>query len=475
MSGFQPARGQTTPSPVADDTRTSLDLRTHVHALRRFWKSLVACTLLGVLIAAGVSYLIQPQYETRTTFFVASTTGTTSSPLQADEFAQRRINSYVGVINSERLAKVVLDDTGLPLTPTALSQMISASVDPDTVLMTVAVRDISAERSLIISQSIADKLDSLIGELDNRGKESSVQLRVISGPTLNPGPVAPRWKLNLALGLLIGLGIGVAQALLRQQFDSTYRAREQLVDQTGLPLLGTVGFESSAKRAPIISPTESRSRRAEAIRQLRTNLRYVDAASAVEVLVITSSVESEGKTTTAANLAQTFAEAGRKTLLVDGDLRKPKLERYLDLEASAGLTSVLIGDGELSQLIQPWGSAGLDVLACGPIPPNPSELLGSQAMERFIADARAAYDIVIVDTPPVLPVTDAAVTAAVADGVILVVRHGKTRREQVADALAALTSVDARVLGTVLSMVPSTRSDRQPAYYEDPTRMAEAG
>jgi capsular exopolysaccharide synthesis family protein len=470
----QPARGRTPGTAPGDSTHSGLDLHTHVSALRRFWKSVVACTLAGLLIAVGASLLIQPKYETRTTFFVASQTSAGSSPLQADEFAQRRINSYVGVINSERLAKVVIDDTGLPLTTTEVNAMISASVDPDTVLMTVSVRDVSAQRSLLISQSIAKNLDTLIGELDNRGSQNAVQLRVISGPTVNPVPVEPRWKLNIALGLLIGLAVGVAQALLRQQFDTTYRGRDQLVDGTGLPILGAVSFESAAKRSPILLPTETRSRRAEATRQLRTNLRYFGADRVVQVLVITSSVESEGKTTTAANLAQAFAEAGRKTLLVDGDLRKPKLEHYLDLEASAGLTSILIGDGELAQLVQPWGQSGLDVLACGPIPPNPSELLGSAAMERFIADARTAYEIVILDTPPLLPVTDAAVTSAVADGVILVVRHGRTRREQVTDALDALASVDARVLGTVLSMVPTNRSDRQPTYYDDPARSAEA-
>ncbi|HET9648796.1 MAG TPA: polysaccharide biosynthesis tyrosine autokinase [Microlunatus sp.] len=468
----QPSRGRS--SSTTDAHRPSLDLRTHVHALRRFWKSVALCTLAGLLIAIGISLLVPPKYEARTTFFVATQTSAGNSPLQADEFAQRRINSYVGVINSERLAKVVIDDTGLPLAATELNDMISASVDPDTVLMTVAVRDVSADRSLIISQSIAKNLDNLIGELDNRGNQNAVELRVISGPTLNPAPVEPRWKLNLALGLLIGLGIGVAQALLRQQFDTTYRSRDQLVDGTGLPLLGSVGFDPAAKRSPILLPTETRSRRAEATRQLRTNLRYFDAESAVEVLVITSSVEGEGKTTTAANLAQAFAEAGRKTLLVDGDLRKPKLERYLDLESSAGLTSILIGEAQLSEIVQPWGPSGLDVLACGPIPPNPSELLGGSAMERFLTDARTAYDIVIVDTPPLLPVTDAAVTAAVADGVILVVRHGRTRRDQVDDALDALGSVDARVLGTVLSMVPTGRSDRLPTYDDSPAKLAEA-
>ena len=122
----------------------------------------------------------------------------------------------------------------------------------------------------------------------------------------------------------------------------------------------------------MLLPAEARSRRAEAIRQLRTNLRYFGTDGQVQVLMITSSVESEGKTTTAANLAQAFAQAGRRTLLVDGDLRKPKLKRYLDLEGAAGLTTVLIGDGQLADVVQPWGPSGLEVLACGPVRRTPA-------------------------------------------------------------------------------------------------------
>lgn len=467
----QPTRSA---GPAIESARPTLDLRTHLRALRRFWKSVLLCALAGLAAAFGASWLTQPQYETRTTYFVATQSSAGSSALQADEFAQRRINSYVGVINSERLAQIVIDDAGVPMTPAEVSATISVSVDPDTVLMTVAVRDVSADRSLVISESIAENLDKLIGELDNRGTQSAVQLRVISGPTLNEDPVAPRWKLNLAIGLLLGLGLGVAQALIREQLDATFRDRDKLSAATGLPILGSMGYESSARKSPVLLQTEGRSRRAEAIRQLRTNLRYFGTDGRVQVLVITSSVESEGKTTTAANLAQSFAEAGRRTLLVDGDLRKPKLETYLDLEGAAGLTTVLIGDSQLSDVVQPWGPSGLEVLACGPIPPNPSELLGGSAMERFVTEARAIYDIVVVDTPPLLPVTDAAVTSAVADGVILVVRHGKTQRDQVTDSLRSLRSVDARVLGTVMSMVPTGRKDRLPGYYEDSARPAEA-
>ncbi len=457
---------------IASD-RTALDLHTHLSALRRFWRSVALCAMLGIAAAAALTWTTQPTYESTMTFFVATRSSSANNPLQADEFAQRRINSYVGVINSEKLATVVVNDTGVPVPPADVSKMISASVDPETVLLNVTVTDISPDRSLIIAKSISRNLDKTIGQLDNRGNRNAVELRVISGPTLNPFPVTPRKKLNLAIGLMIGMGVGIAQALLRHQFDTSFRSREQLVEATGLPTLGLLHYESSARNEPVLTPRSSRSRRAEEFRQLRTNLRFVDAASPVKVLVVTSSVEGEGKSTTAANLAQSFAESGRHVLLIDGDLRKPKLERYLDLEGSAGLTSVLIGEAELNHVVQEWGPDGLDVLASGPIPPNPSELLGSAAMEQLVAKARSAYELVVVDTPPLLPVTDAAVTSVLADGVIVIVRHGKTRRDQVAQSLDALESVDARVLGSVMSMSPVGRGGRLPSYYDDRARRSE--
>nr|WP_239579288.1 polysaccharide biosynthesis tyrosine autokinase [Microlunatus panaciterrae] len=346
--------------------------------------------------------------------------------------------------------------------------MITATVQPETVLLAVVVADTSPDRSRLISQSIARNLDEQIGQLDNRGKTSKVDVSVLSGPTLNPTPVSPRTKLNLAIGLLLGLGLGVAQAILRQQLDTSFQTRDQLAAVTGVPTLGQLSYDRNAKSSPVLTATTGHSRRAETFRQLRTNLRFVDAASPVSVLVVTSAVESEGKTTTAINLALTFAEAGSRVLLIDADLRKPKLENYLDLEASAGLTSVLIGEANVDDVVQDWGAQGLQVLASGPIPPNPSELLGSPTMEKVVAELRSSYDVVVIDSPPLLPVTDAAVTSVQADGVLFVVRHGKTRRDQVLQSMSQLDGVDTRILGTVLSMAPGSRRDNLPNYYQEP-------
>lgn len=455
-------------SSLEETQAASLDFRGHLTALLRFWLSTIVVTVLGVLVAAGVTLLATPMYQSTITFFVAtSSSGAASasnSPLQADEFAQRRINSYLGVVTSEEFAQRIIDDTGVALTPDALSQMINATAQPQTVLLNVAVTDESSARSLIIAKSIVKNLDTTIGQLDNRGKSNSVELRAISGPSLQPYAVSPRKKLNLAIGLLIGLAAGVAQALIRQQLDSSFRDRDQLT-KTGLPLIGELNFERSAVKAPILLPDMQASRRAEAFRQMRTNLRFMNAASPVSVIVLTSSVKDEGKTTTAANLAISFAEAGRRTLLVDADLRQPRLQEYLGLSAESGLTSLLIGDATVDEVVQPWGDHDLKVITSGPTPPNPSELLGSSAMENLVQQLRNSYEVVIIDTPPLLPVTDAAVVATVADGVILIVRNGKTRSDQVSKSLETLTAVGARVLGSVFTLVPQARRERNMMSY----------
>ncbi|MDX6212189.1 MAG: tyrosine-protein kinase, partial [Frankiales bacterium] len=176
-------------------------------------------------------------------------------------------------------------------------------------------------------------------------------------------------------------------------------------------------------------------------------------------IVITSSIPQEGKSTTTANLAITLAQAGLKVVLVEADLRRPKLMQYLGVEGAVGLTSVLIGRVTLDDALQPWGNGSLMVLPSGPTPPNPSELLGSQGMAELIASLEQQADIVLVDAPPLLPVTDAAVLAKICDGALLIVRHGTTTREQVTRAAESLRVVDAHLIGNVLNMAPAKGPD----------------
>jgi capsular exopolysaccharide synthesis family protein len=191
---------------------------------------------------------------------------------------------------------------------------------------------------------------------------------------------------------------------------------------------------------------------------LRTNLSFIDVDQHAKALVVTSSVPGEGKSTVASNAAIAMAGAGQKVLLIDGDLRRPQVATLLGLEPTVGLTSVLIGASDLDESAQHHAPSGLDVLTAGLLPPNPAELLQSRAMHELLEAARARYDVTIIDAPPLLPVTDAAVMASLTDGAVLIVRHGKTKRDQLTGAVARLAAVGSAPLGLVLNMAPGRRS-----------------
>jgi receptor protein-tyrosine kinase len=180
--------------------------------------------------------------------------------------------------------------------------------------------------------------------------------------------------------------------------------------------------------------------------------------------VITSAIAGEGKTSTSTNLAVALAQAGRRVLLIDGDLRRPRVAALLGLESSVGLTTVLVGRTKLEESIQRHQASGVYFLAGGPTPPNPTEVLQSQATHELLAKLRAAYDAVIIDAPPLLPVADAAILGTAADGAIMVTRHGKTHREELEAATQRLEKVGARLFGTVVNMIPK-RSGGSYSYY----------
>jgi len=197
----------------------------------------------------------------------------------------------------------------------------------------------------------------------------------------------------------------------------------------------------------------------EAFRQLRTNLQFVDIEHALRSVVLTSSVPGEGKSTNTCNLSLSLAQAGVRVILLEGDLRRPRVAEYMGLEGAVGLTSVLLGRVPLEDALQPWGDGTLQVLPSGPLPPNPSELLGSAGMEELLGRLEGLADIILIDAPPLLPVTDAAVLGAMTSGVLMLVRSNRTNVEQVKRATTTANAVGATVLGVILNAVPTSGPD----------------
>jgi capsular exopolysaccharide synthesis family protein len=239
----------------------------------------------------------------------------------------------------------------------------------------------------------------------------------------------------------------------RELLDTTVNSNTDVGEVTEAPILGNIADDSAAKLAPLDTLTKM-TPWAESFRVLRTNMQYVEIDSDQKVLVLTSALPGEGKSTTAINLALTMSLADQRVALVECDLRRPLIADRLGLDGAVGTTNVLTRKVGLADALQKYGDSGLHVLACGPIPPNPSELLQSHAMQVLLTELRREFDTVILDAPPLLPVTDAALLSTQADGAVIVVRHGQTTKDQLAHAIERLDAVDAKTLGIVVNMSP---------------------
>jgi capsular exopolysaccharide synthesis family protein len=441
-----------------------VELQDYLRVLRGRWRLVALCVLIGLAMAASLSIVQTPKYRANAQLFVAARSSDLTGIYQGDLFSQQRVKSYTDIVNSPQVINPVLNDLHLSMTEKQVAREVSASAPANTVLLNIHVTDREPARAQAIANAVAQQFSTLASELETpAGATSSpVRVTVVKSATLPTSPVSPRTTRDIALGFLLGLLVGIAAAVLRETLDTSVKHLEDLTQELDLAPLGVVLYDPEAIKRPLILEASAQSSRAEAFRQLRTNLQFVDVDSAPRSIVVTSSVPEEGKSTTTANLAISLAQAGVRVCLVEGDLRRPRLMQYLGLESAVGLTSVLIGRAQLSDVIQPFGNGKLHVLTSGPTPPNPSELLGARSMADVLAELEEQFDLVIIDAPPLLPVTDAAVLASLTSGTLLVVRYGKTRREQVRRAVEALRAVDARIYGIVLNMAPAKGPD---AYY----------
>jgi succinoglycan biosynthesis transport protein ExoP len=310
--------------------------------------------------------------------------------------------------------------------------------------------------------SLADKLEQLrIAEQLATGAGS-----VLASATPNPVPVTPKTSRNIGLGLAIGLLVGLGAAFLAEQLDTRIKSANEASEIYGAPVLANIPTEkvSKAELARLTLADRPGTPAAEAYRMLRNNLGFVNFDKGIKTMLVTSAVPSEGKSTVAANLATVLAEAGNKVVLVVCDFYLPAAERFFEIDYTVGLSSVLSGARSLADAIQePPGFKNLSVIAPGPCPPNPSELLGSDAMRKLVATLREAADWVILDTAPVLATADAAAATRWVDGVLVVARLGVTRRDSAAAGHQQLENVGARTLGLAVLGSMDTVSTR--GYY----------
>jgi capsular exopolysaccharide synthesis family protein len=429
-----------------------MDLRAYLGLARAHWLLIVAAALAGAMLGVVLSVL-QPRVYVATAQNFVSISGTDlGTQLSGSGFALQRVKSYVNVVESEAVLVPVIEQLGLDLTPAQLRQSVSAANPPQTVLLNITATGPDPDLAAALANAVAARYAEVVEALETPpGGQPPVKVTPVMPAQVPGAPTSPRTRVNVALGLLLGLGAGVAAALLRERLNTAVRSPGSLVELAGAPLLGVVPADDD--------PLPALSSQSEAFRTIRTNLTFIDVDDPPQVIAVTSGEPGAGKTTLAVNLAIALSQAGRRVCLVDADLRTPTASERLGVTSAVGLTSVLTGEVSLSSAVVPWRRGAIAVLPAGDVPPNPSELLDSEAFADVLDCLRATYQIVVVDAAPLLPVADGALAASAADGAVLVARFGRTSAETVGQSRTALQQVDARLLGVVLNGIPAQAAE----------------
>lgn len=442
-----------------------MQLQDYLRTLRRGWRSIVISVLAFLFLGLLVIARSEPTYAATAELFVApgSTPGT-DELVQGSGFYEDRVKTYALIVDSALVLEPVIEELGLDVSSSELALQVSATAPVETVLLRIRVTDTSPDRAAAIANGVAERFRDVALELesvDTPDQDPVVRITVVEPANAPSAPIAPNKKLILALAAMLGIAVGFGLAVFREALNNRIRTEADLREASDTPVVGKIPQKERDDRLLLVGDA-AQGLRAEAFRQLRTNLEYLDISGKHHAFVVTSALPGDGKTVTAINLALTIAESGVSVCLVEADLRRPRVSRLLDLESEVGLTSLIIKAVTLEQAVQPWGDSGLHVISAGHLPPNPSELLSSQEMIDLLERLKTTYDFVIIDTPPLLAVTDAAVLARRCGGAIMVVsnRGRKTvTREQFSEASDSLESAGTHVLGVVLNRLPTKGPD----------------
>ena len=443
--------------------------------LRAHWLLISISVLVCTGLAGALAWTRPPTYAAETQLYV-STSFPSSGVSSTERYAaillsQQRAVSYTQLIASPPVLQAINNRLGLSLSLEEFRAKVSAVRPDGTVLINLTVTDRSPQLARAIAQAAAIELPRFLESLE--GKQTSpVKVSVTSPAQLPTQPVSPQKKLYLVLGMILGLVIGVGAAVIREALSRRIRDAEDVVALTGLPVLGSIAERRRARSEPLIMLNRPSSARAEEYRRVRTNLHALIGESERRSLVVSSATPGEGKTLIVANLGVAFAQAGHRVVLVDADLRhrralvdadlrRSSLADAMGLAPARGLSDLLKNNLPVEHALASRPDLPLEVLAAGAPPENPSELLGSRRFAAVLDELSMRADLVILDMPPLLPTTDAAVVARLTAGVVLVARAGSTRSNQLVSAVESLLNVEARVLGVIVNRLPPRSAAQQ--------------
>ena len=508
-----------------EDIFSILDVKRFFYLLWSWtWLILLAGLSVGA-VAYVVSIRTIPIYQTSARLLVSDPPSTRSLDTTSMVSTQSMTGTYREMLVDWVVLQGVIDRLNLNVTPAAIQNEIIVTTISGTQLLVVTVRDPDPNRAKDIANTLgqvfADHIRELqtqrysasqtglakqvsdmeqqinvttqaISTVTNSAEKLQLEARltqyrslyanlvtnfeqvrlaeaqtstnvVVSQPAVTTEQVIPKTNTNVLLGFLAGALLAMLVVILIDVLDDTLKNPDQIRQKLNLAILGMITIHPTEDNKPI-SLMQPRSPAAESFRSLRTNLTFSSVDKPIHRILITSTMPQEGKTTVSANLAVVFAQGEKKVILIDADLRKPQIHRRFGLSNRVGLSELFVSSWDvLPQVIQTGALPELGVITSGGLPPNPSDLLSSQKMAHILERINQDFSLIIIDTPPVLSVTDACALAPAVDGVLLVAQPGKTRMHEFQQAIQQLRSVNANILGVVLNDVDP--GNRKYGYY----------
>jgi receptor protein-tyrosine kinase len=444
-----------------------VDLATYLSVLRRRLFPLLLCVIAGLAGGYHIGHSTPKSYHATARAIVTLPPNeivNNGQGLAGSQLAQSLVPTYAAVATSRSVAEKVIEQLQLPETPEQLQGKLTATQQPQTLIINIFARDGDPLRAASLADATAEALSERVKDMAAEDTAATgVHVQVLDHAAVPVVPDVPKPTFDLVLGGALGLAAGLLLAGLLEALDRTIKTPVQGETTMGVPLLGLVPLRRRGGRRRDLVVDEG-GVDSEPYRALRTAVRFTDLDADPRSFLVTSATPGDGKTTTAANLAIALAAGGETVCVVDADLRRAALAPVFGLEGAVGLSSLVLKTASLDDALQQWRD-NLWVLPSGrPLPPNPSEVLGSHFMNHVIAELAQRFDVVLIDTPPVLPVTDAVALATQVDAVLLVARYGTTSLSAAEEARKRLEAVSAHVVGFVLNAVPSRETA---AYYAD--------
>lgn len=433
----------------------TLDIRELLSILRERLKLIVFITLIVTIMSAVISvFVLTPVYEAKVSVVIGKEAGVSdnsSYDLSDVTMYQKLVKTYAKVARSENVAERALDLMDIDLTTDELLEMISISPQEDTQIMDINVRSINPEEAKKIVASITIAFIDRAEELIPNGN-----IEILDQPKIPKKPVKPNKKLNILIAFFLGLMISVGLVFVLEYLDNSIKTKEEVEKYIDLPVVGIIPERvgEQGEKEFLEVKIEPKSVSAEAFRTLRTNIQYSFIDKEVKTIMITSSGISEGKSSISANFTLTLVNSNKKVLVIDCDMRKPSIHRKMKISNSKGLSDFLTGKVAFEEAVQEV-ETNLYVMTSGLVPPNPSEMLSSNKMREFLVSMKNEFDYIIIDTPPIIAVTDAQVLASTVDGVILVVASNQADKDAVVRAKELLVMANANILGVVLNKTKS--------------------